>query len=179
MKRRELITLLAGTAVMWTLTARGQEPGRIYRVGFLIPSGRERAAVTAFFDELHLAGFIEGQNLTVLPDGFGTREERITELAEALVKAMPDAIVCGPELQLRALQAATGTIPLIGMTQRALASNYDFLGNVLLEQGNLDETLKVNRSAFKIWEQLAQAEPQNTEWQRDLAVSYCSPVPMR
>jgi putative ABC transport system substrate-binding protein len=117
MKRRELITLLAGTAVMWTLTARGQEPGRIYRVGFLIPSGRERAAVTAFFDELHLAGFIEGQNLTVLPDGFGTREERITELAEALVKAMPDAIVCGPELQLRALQAATGTIPLIGMTE--------------------------------------------------------------
>jgi putative tryptophan/tyrosine transport system substrate-binding protein len=117
MRRRKFITLLGGAAVTWPLRAHGQEPGRIYRVGFLIPSGRERAAVTAFFDELRLAGFIEDQNLTVISDGFGARDERIVELAEAMVKAMPDAIVCGPELQIRALQAATRTIPLIGMTE--------------------------------------------------------------
>jgi putative ABC transport system substrate-binding protein len=36
--------------------------------------------------------------------------------------AGPDAIMAGPELQLRALQAATKTIPLIGMTEDMVAS---------------------------------------------------------
>ena len=39
-----------------------------------------------------------------------------------MVKAAPDAIVAGPELQLRALQAVTKTIPLIGMTEDMVAS---------------------------------------------------------
>jgi putative tryptophan/tyrosine transport system substrate-binding protein len=38
-----------------------------------------------------------------------------------MVKATPDAIVAGPELQLRALQALTRTIPLMGMTEDMVA----------------------------------------------------------
>jgi ABC-type uncharacterized transport system substrate-binding protein len=117
MRRREFITLLGGAAVAWSFVARAQEPGRTYRLGFLIPSGRERPQMLAFFDELRLAGFIEGQNLAVIPSGFGVRNEQIAVLAEAMVKAVPDAIVAGPELQIRALQAVTRTIPLIGMTE--------------------------------------------------------------
>src|SRR5438128_619927 len=115
-RRREFFTLLGG-AVAQPLAVRAQEAGRTYRVGFLIPSGRETPAVVAILDELRLAGFVEGQNLTVVPGGFGVRNEQLAELAAALVKAAPDAIIAGPELPIRALQAATRTIPLVGMTE--------------------------------------------------------------
>ena len=99
-----------------------QETGRTYRLGFLIPSGRDTPAVAAFLDELRLNGFIEGQNLTVIPGGFDARSDELAERAAALVKAGPDAIVGGPELPLRALQSETRTIPLIGMVEDMVAT---------------------------------------------------------
>ena len=46
----------------------GAESGRTYRLGFAIPVGRDLPAISAFFDELRLAGFIEGQyDFTVTP----------------------------------------------------------------------------------------------------------------
>jgi hypothetical protein len=42
------------------------------------------AAVLAFFDELRVNGFIEGQNLTVISDGFAADNERLAELAAAV-----------------------------------------------------------------------------------------------
>src|SRR4249919_3555278 len=122
MKRREFITLLGGAAAAWPLAASAQEPGRTYRLGFLVPVPRETAAVAAFFNELRLNGFIEGQNLTVVPGGFDVRNEQLAEKAAALVKAAPDAIVAGPELQLQALQEMTRTVPLIGMTEDMVAA---------------------------------------------------------
>ncbi|HZN31555.1 MAG TPA: ABC transporter substrate-binding protein [Xanthobacteraceae bacterium] len=123
MRRREFLGVLGGAAA-WPLAAQAQEAGRNYRLGFLIPTGRETPAVAAFFDELRLSGFIEGQNLTVVPGGFGVRNDQIVEAAATMVKAAPDAIVGGPELQLRALQAVTRTIPLIGMTEDMVAEGF-------------------------------------------------------
>jgi putative ABC transport system substrate-binding protein len=121
MNRRDFITLLGGAAA-WPLAARAQDPGRTYRIGFLVPAPRETPAVAAFFDELRLNGFIEGQNLTVVPGGFDVRNEQLAEWAAMLVKSAPDAIVAGPELPLRALQALTRTVPLIGMTEDMVAA---------------------------------------------------------
>ena len=119
--RREVLCTLARAAVAWPLAARAQQPGRTYRIGFLIPSPRNRPPVAALFDELRLNGFIENQNVEVLPGGFDVRNEQLTEVVAALVKAAPDAIVAGPELPLRALQAATRTVPLIGMSEDLVA----------------------------------------------------------
>jgi putative tryptophan/tyrosine transport system substrate-binding protein len=119
--RRNLIILL-GTAAFTPLAAPAQEAGRVYRLGFLIPVARDAAVSVAFFDELRANGFVEGQNLSVVSGGFNVPIARIAEVTEAMVKAAPDAIVAGPELQLRSLQAATKTIPLIGMTEDMVAS---------------------------------------------------------
>ena len=41
-----------------------------------------------------------------------------------------------------------------------------------MAQGNLDEALKAHRDSLAIRERLAAADPSNTEWQRDLAISH-------
>ena len=121
MRRREFITLVGG-ATAWPLAAWAQQSDRTYRLGFLIPTSRQTPAVAAFFDELRLNGFIEGQNLTVVPGGFDVRNEELAERAAALVKAAPDAIIAGPELPLHALLEVTRTVPLIGMTEDMVAA---------------------------------------------------------
>src|SRR5438876_7133355 len=117
-RRREFITLLGGAAV-WPLAAKAQDLNRIYRLGFLTQVRRNTPGIVAFFDELRVNGFVEGQNVSVVPGGFDVPIARFAEVAEAMVKAAPDAIVAGPELPMRAVQALTQTIPLVGMTDRA------------------------------------------------------------
>ena len=117
MRRREFITLLGGAAAAWSLAAHAQENGHTYRLGFLLPSARQSAAVTAFFDEMRLNGFVEGKNLTIIPGGFEATDDNLAERATALVSAAPDAIVAGPAPPLRAVQAVTRTVPIIGMSE--------------------------------------------------------------
>jgi putative ABC transport system substrate-binding protein len=125
MRRRDFITLCGGGAVATALSpllARAQEPGRVYRLGFAIPVGRDTPAIVAFFDELRMYGFVEGQNLTVVPDGFDVRNDRLAEQAAAVVKAAPDAIVSGPDNYTRVYQQLTSTIPLVAMTEDMVAA---------------------------------------------------------
>jgi putative ABC transport system substrate-binding protein len=120
LQRRGFITLLGGLAA-WPLAARAQEAGRVYRLGCLLPADRLRPAYVAFFDELRLHGFVEGHNLDVLPGGFDIERERIDDVVTSLVKAAPDAIVSGPDRYTRALQEATQTIPILGMSEDMVA----------------------------------------------------------
>ena len=121
MKRREFITLLGGAAA-WPLASQAQEAGRTYRLGVLVPTvSRQAPPVLALLDELRRNGFVEGQNLTLVFGGFEIANEQLPEAAAALVKAAPDVIVAGPQLPLRALQAATRTIPLVGMSEDMVA----------------------------------------------------------
>jgi len=66
------MTLLGGAAassVSWPLAARAQEPVASIVSAFLFQA-EGYAALLAFFDELRLNGFVEGQNLLVVPGGF-------------------------------------------------------------------------------------------------------------
>src|SRR5262245_22136687 len=111
-RRREFIALVGSSAVAWPLSARAQEPGRTYRLGFLLPTARQTPQVEAFFDELRLNGFVEGKNLVVVPGGFEATDDNLAERAAALVNASPDAIIAGPAPPLRALRALTLSVPL-------------------------------------------------------------------
>jgi len=122
MKRREFISLIGGGAALAPLAARAQEAGRVYRLGAMIPVGRQALGTLAFFDEMRAFGFVEGQNLTVLPNGFGVSNDQLAERAEALVKAAPDVIISGPDNYTRELQRLTRTIPLIAMTEDMVAA---------------------------------------------------------
>jgi putative ABC transport system substrate-binding protein len=117
MNRRAFISALGGAAAAWPLAARAQEPGRTYRLGFLLPTARQTPQVEAFFDELRLNGFVEGRNLVVVPAGFEATDDSLAERAAALVNASPDAIIAGPAPPLRALRPMTRSVPLVGMSE--------------------------------------------------------------
>jgi putative ABC transport system substrate-binding protein len=122
--RRQFISAVGSAAATWPLAARAQEPGRTYRIGFLIPTVRGSPPVDAFFDELRRNGFVEGQNLIVTPGGFGVPNDQTESVAASVVAAAPDVIGAGPELPLRALQKLTRTIPLVGMTEDMVAEGF-------------------------------------------------------
>ena len=66
MKRREFISLVGGATLTWSLSARAQEPGRVYRLALVLPVGRDEPASLAFLDELRIQGFVEGKNLVIV-----------------------------------------------------------------------------------------------------------------
>src|SRR5262245_48280382 len=106
MRRREFITLLGG-ATTWPLAARAQQPGRTYHLGLLVRNPRDTPQWLAFFDELRLSGFIEGQNLALVPGGFDVPIEQFASRAAAIVKAAPDVIISVGEVATRAMREAT------------------------------------------------------------------------
>src|SRR6185312_16245338 len=68
MRRREFITLFGGAAATWPLAARAQQPaGRVYRVGYLSISFRERTIryTEAFEQGLRSLGYHVGENVVI------------------------------------------------------------------------------------------------------------------
>src|SRR5260370_39695096 len=94
MKRREFIALIGGAAA-WASAARGQEPGRIYRLGSLHTAPRDAPHQVALLDDLRRLGFAEGQNLAVDWNGYGLSAEQFEQHAVELVNARVDGIAAG------------------------------------------------------------------------------------
>ena len=110
MRRREFITLIGSAAaapLLRTTVARAQEPGRIYRLGILTGAARQAPRMVAFFDELKVLGFVEGQNLNVVAGGFDLHDDQFAEVAATvLAKAAPDAVFCVSDAATRAMELA-------------------------------------------------------------------------
>jgi len=62
MRRREFITILGGAAVLWPLSARAQNTGKIPRIGFLGNStaAMETNLIGPFRDGLRQFGYEDG-----------------------------------------------------------------------------------------------------------------------
>jgi ABC-type uncharacterized transport system substrate-binding protein len=113
--RRELITLLFGAAATaWPLAAHAQQPMPV--IGFLGTASGEFHApfVAAFRQGLKDTGFVEGQNVAVEYRWAQGQYDRVTALADELVRRKVAVIVTvGGEPSVFAAKAATTTIPIV------------------------------------------------------------------
>ncbi len=116
MKRREFITLLAGTVATWPLAARAQQPaGRVYRVGYFVFGSREQAIhlSKAFEEGLRSLGYRVDENVVIEYRAANGQLERLPALAAELVRLGVDVIVTAAHQNTVAAMKATTTIPIV------------------------------------------------------------------
>jgi putative ABC transport system substrate-binding protein len=121
MRRRDLVSLLAGLAVSRGSKGHTQEVGRVYRLGAIIRGRRNDRYFVVLLDGLRRLGFVEGTNLQVM-GGFSTSDEDASQVAMMLVAAKVDAIVTGSYPRTRAAQKITGTIPIVSVADDLMQS---------------------------------------------------------
>jgi putative tryptophan/tyrosine transport system substrate-binding protein len=116
MRRREFITLLAGSAASMPLAARAQQAAAMPVVGFLDGgSPRERTQqVAAFRKGLAEGGYQEGQNVALEFRWAEGQYSRFAELAADLVRRRVSVIaIPGSGVGALAAKTATATIPIV------------------------------------------------------------------
>src|SRR5215213_10242521 len=120
MRRREVIMLLGG-ALAWPSGACAQQAPRVFRIGILeaIPAARNATNLDALRKGLRDLGYVEGRNLDIEYRSADGRAERFPDLASELVSLKVDLIVTRGTPATRAVQNATGTIPVVMATMGA------------------------------------------------------------
>jgi putative tryptophan/tyrosine transport system substrate-binding protein len=115
LRRRELVTLLGAAAAAWPLASRAQ--ARLPTIGILRINPKETENFAGPF-QLHMKelGWEDGRNIRFEFVWAGGRNEAVPALARDLVAAQPDIIVTFGNRGISAVQRATETIPIVGMS---------------------------------------------------------------
>lgn len=114
MRRREFITLLAGTAVAWPLASRAQQRRTI---GVLLNGSlgdpMAQSGLSAFTEGLRVLGWVDGGNLHIEYRWNSGSAERARTYAAELVKLAPEVIVSASTTNLMELRRETSSIPVV------------------------------------------------------------------
>ena len=124
-RRRTLIVALGAGALAAPFPALAQQPGKIWRVGYL---GLGSHASSAFYEAelaqgLREPGYVAGGNLVIDARYADGDLKRLPGLAAELVQLKADLIVAVGNDATLAAQAATGSIPIVMPTTSDPAGN--------------------------------------------------------
>ena len=125
MTTRRAVLAVGAITVLRCGVVWAQERGRTFRIGRLdeAPRPAPQSAAAAFVDELGKAGFVEGKNLIVDFRISGSRPEQIAASVRELVQLAPDVLLPAAGVPgFVAAQAATRTIPILGVADDMVAS---------------------------------------------------------
>ena len=116
MRRREFITLLGGTAAVWPIAVRAQQP-TMPVLGFLrsTPFNSSTSLVAAFRQGLKESGFNEGQNVAVEFRFADNQIDRLSGLVDELVRHPVNVIVTNV-LGALAAKNTTTVVPIVFVT---------------------------------------------------------------
>ena len=117
MRFRVLVLSLALALLVAPLAVHAQQPGKVYRIGFLAPfppapGGPDRLGV-AFLDGLREHGYVEGQNLTIERRYSEGKADRLPALVADLLRLDVQLIVAISVSPSLAAKAATTTVPIV------------------------------------------------------------------
>ena len=93
--------------------AADAQPGKVWRIGYLVPSGPDSHPLVALRQRLRELGYVEGQNVAFEIRGAEGRPERLPALAAELVRLKVDIIVASGSTSVEAAQQATTSIPIV------------------------------------------------------------------
>src|SRR5262245_21257658 len=115
MKARILVYAVPALLLATIQFAEAQQPGKIFRIGFLDNSTASGSAVLvdAFRQELSKLGWIEGKNITIEYRFTEQKNERLPELAAELVRLKVDLIVVTSTAPALAAKSVTVTVPIV------------------------------------------------------------------
>jgi putative ABC transport system substrate-binding protein len=111
-RRRFVLTSLAG-ALAAPLASEAQQPGKVYRIGYLSSNPPETFRVHVFRQALRESGWVEGRNLLVDYRSADGKLDRLPSLAAELVGLNVDVIVAVPTVSALAAKRATPKIPIV------------------------------------------------------------------
>jgi putative ABC transport system substrate-binding protein len=116
MKRREVITLIAGAAA-WPLASRAQQPARVFRIGFLGFGSASTWSnrVEALRAGLRDLGYVEGKNV-VIEFRWTETIDQLPELATELVRMNVDLIFAPSSTEVEGARQVTNAIPIVFAT---------------------------------------------------------------
>jgi putative ABC transport system substrate-binding protein len=114
MNRRTFLCGLTLGAVATPLAAGAQQPGKVHRIGSLVPGTAAAAAplVTAFRQGLGERGYVEGKNV-VIEIRYAETAELLAQHADELTRLNLDVIVVTTTTTALALKRRTRTIPIV------------------------------------------------------------------
>ncbi|MFM9972438.1 MAG: ABC transporter substrate-binding protein [Burkholderiales bacterium] len=116
MNRRDTVIAIAALG-MAPLAARAQQPGKVWRVGFLAvpsrPDNLEAHQFGQFVRGMRELGYVEGKNLVIEWRFAESKVERLPALAAELAQWKPDAIVGAANTPAIAAQKVMPTVPIV------------------------------------------------------------------
>jgi putative ABC transport system substrate-binding protein len=117
MRRREFITGLSASILVWPLSVRAQQQRKVWRVGFLAiperPIALESSRYGAFARGMRDLGYVEGDNLVIEWRFAQSNAERLSNLAKELIELKVDVLVIAGTPAVSAAQKATTSIPIV------------------------------------------------------------------
>ncbi len=168
LNRRDFVSLSAGAAaapcLLWSRAARAQQPAMPLIGFFDIRSAAENTRLVAEFRQgLAEAGYTEGRNVAIEFRWAEGRYDRLSALAEDLVRRQPAVIVAtGAIGTVLAAKAATSTIPIVFMNGSDPVK-YGFVASFNRPGGNITGvSIRSTELASKRVELLSELVPQAT-----------------
>jgi putative ABC transport system substrate-binding protein len=116
LKRREFITLVGGSAAVWPLAARAQQPYRMRRMGVLLGNAEDHEAqswIAALREELGKLGWTDGRNIEIDIRWSAADVASMKRFAKELVTLQPDLILTQSTPAAGAMLEQTHTIPVV------------------------------------------------------------------
>jgi ABC-type uncharacterized transport system substrate-binding protein len=138
--RRQIILALSASAIAFPIAAFGQARFKVWRVGFLVSTSRQRLTQSGreekFLQGMRELGYVIGKDfVTEWRTGEGNYD-RLHVLAAELVALKVDVIVTGGSPAIRAAQKATSTVPIV-MTNTGDPVGSGFAASLARPGGNI------------------------------------------